>query len=212
MEGVKTLDELRMFKQFISSAEQVWTQIATSPRGKVVYTVNGVDYTPLPDKYNTKRKISRIFRRYWGKQLTETMIRNLQLRLLKGKLCIPCGTIPSVPCAVQSLQVKANLPNQRTIAATLVGGEKKTKVDYRLIRSGETQSFTIMKRSGRELDVRYRPPVAPAAAPKAVAKPVAKPAAKKAAPKPLLNPAVKPEASSKRKSKGKGKQKLLKTP
>ncbi len=194
------MDEWRMFKQFISSAEQVWTQIATSPLGKVVYTVNGVDYTPLPDKYNTKRKISRIFRRYWGKQLTEAMIRNLRLRMLKGKLCIPYGAVPPFPNTVQSVQVKANCPNQRVVAAILVGGEKKTRVDYRLIRAGETDAFTIMKRSGREGDVRYRPP---AAALKATPKP---------APKPVLHPAAKPEAKQAKKKKSKGKKKLLKTP
>ncbi|MGF9800144.1 DL-endopeptidase inhibitor IseA family protein [Brevibacillus agri] len=197
---MKSLDEWRMFKQFISSAEQVWTQIATSPRGKVVYTVNGVDYTPLPDKYNTKRKISRIFRRYWGKQLTEAMIRNLRLRMLKGKLCIPYGAVPPFPNTVQSVQVKANCPNQRVVAAIFVGGEKKTRVDYRLIRAGETDAFTIMKRSGREGDVRYRPP---AAALKATPKP---------APKPVLHPAAKPEAKQAKKKKSKGKKKLLKTP
>lgn len=212
MEEVKSLDEWRMFKQFISSAEQVWTQIATSPRGKVVYTVNGVDYTPLPDKYNTKRKISRIFRRYWGKQLTEAMIRNLRLRMLKGKLCIPYGAVPPFPNTVQSVQVKANCPNQRVVAAILVGGEKKTRVDYRLIRAGETDAFTIMKRSGREGDVRYRPP---AAALKATPKPAPKPAVKSVAkpgPKPVLHPAAKPEAKQAKKKKSKGKKKLLKTP
>ncbi|MGN7468696.1 DL-endopeptidase inhibitor IseA family protein [Brevibacillus sp. SAFN-007a] len=205
---MKFLDEWRMFKQLISSAEQVWTQIATSPRGKVVYTVNGVDYTPLPDQYNTKRKISRIFRRYWGKQLTETMIRNLQLRTLKGKLCIPYGRVPTFPCIVQSIQVKANRPNQRVVAAILVGGEQKTRVDYRLIRAGETDAFTIMKRSGREGDVRYRPLAAAVQTlPKPAAKPVPKPM-----PKPILHPAAKPEARSTKKTKGKGKKKLLKTP
>ncbi|MGZ0052973.1 hypothetical protein [Brevibacillus gelatini] len=202
------MDESRLFKQFISSAEQVWTQIAASPRGKVVYTVNGVDYTPLPDKYNTKRKISRIFRRYWGKQLTETMIRNLGLRVLKGKLCIPYRPIPPLPCIVQSIQVKGNRPNQRLVAAILVGGEKKTRVDYRLIRAGDTDSFTIMKRSGREGDIRYRPSVE---APKAVSM-LATNSAGKPVPKPMLHPAAKPGPKQARKPKRKGKKRLLKTP
>ncbi|TKI56109.1 hypothetical protein E8L90_11885 [Brevibacillus antibioticus] len=153
---MKSLDELQRLKQFITSAEHVWTQIANSPRGKPVYTVNGVDYTPLPEKYNTKRKISRIFRRYWGKQLTEVMIRNLHLRILKGKLCIPYRDIPPFPATVLSLQIKVNLPNHRTVAAILGGGGKKTQVDYRLIRIGATKTFTIMKRSGEQFDLRYQ--------------------------------------------------------
>ncbi|WP_289139231.1 DL-endopeptidase inhibitor IseA family protein [uncultured Brevibacillus sp.] len=183
------MDELRMFKQFISSAEHVWTQIASSPIGKTVYTVNGVDYTPLPEKYNSKRKISRIFRRYWGKQLTEAMIRNLQLRSLKGKLCVPSGVIPPFPTTVQSVQVRASLPNQRVVQAILIGKGKRITVDYRLIKTGNATSFTIMKRSGRQLDQRYRP-----------ARPVA------AAPKPFINPKAAPHA------KPRGKKKLLKTP
>ncbi|MFS0554255.1 hypothetical protein [Brevibacillus sp. 179-C9.3 HS] len=154
---MKSLDELQRLKQFIASAEHVWTQIANSPRGKPVYTVNGVDYTPLPEKYNSKRKISRIFRRYWGKQLTEVMIRNLNLRMLKGKLCVPYREIPTFPTTVQSLQIKVNRPDHRTVAAILSGGGKKTRVDYRLIRVGETKTFTIMKRSGDQFDLRYQP-------------------------------------------------------
>jgi len=180
-----------MFKQFLSSAEHVWTQIAASPSGKSVYTVNGVDYSPLPERYNSKRKISRIFRRYWGKQLTDAMIRNLNLRLLKGKLCVPYGVIPPFPTTVQSLQVKASHPNQRVVSAILVGKEKKVRVDYRLIKTGNASSFTIMKRSGRQLDPRYRPPVA-------------------AQPKPLIHPKAKPQA--KPHAKPRGKNKLLRTP
>ncbi|MGG1660311.1 DL-endopeptidase inhibitor IseA family protein [Brevibacillus sp. NRS-1366] len=183
------MDELRMFKQFLSAAEHVWTQIAASPRGKSVYTVNGVDYTPLPEKYNTKRKISRIFRRYWGKQLTEAMIRNLNLRQLKGKLCVPYGVIPPFPTTVQSVQVKASRPNQRVVSAILVGKEKKVRVDYRLIKTGNASSFTIMKRSGRQFDPRYRPPAA-------------------AKPEPLMHPKAKAKPNAKRK----GKNKLLRTP
>lgn len=153
------MDELQRLKQFLTSAEHVWTQIANSPKGKPVYTVNGVDYTPLPEKYNTKRKISRIFRRYWGKQLTETMIRNLHLRLLKGKLCVPYREVPTFPTTVLSLQLKVNQQNHRTVAAVLSGGGKKTSVDYRLIRVGATKTFTIMKRSGDQLDLRYQPVV-----------------------------------------------------
>ena len=152
------MDQLRLFKQFIEQAEQVWTQIAKSTRGKPIYTVNGVDYTPLPERYNTKRKISRIFRRYWGIKLTEAMIRNLQLRQLKGKWCIPYRTIPPLPMKVHSLRWKINRPNQKVISAILVGGNKKVRVDYRLIRSSPSASFSIMKRTGREQDIRYRSP------------------------------------------------------
>jgi hypothetical protein len=184
MEEVKIpLDDLRVFKRFIDQAERVWTQIATSPLGKVVFTVNGVDFTPLPERYNTKRKISRIFRRYWGKSLTETMIRNLNLRLLKGKLCVPHGVIPPFPTTVQSVLVKSNRPNQKVVSAILTGGNKKVRVDYRFVRAGASASFTIMKRSGREFDLRYRPPAS-----------------------------AQTKAKSKQKPKPKGKKKLLKTP
>ncbi len=176
-----------MFKQFISSAEHVWTQIASSPTGKSVYTVNGVDYTPLPEKYNSKRKISRIFRRYWGKQLTDAMMRNLQLRILKGKLCIPYGGIPPFPTTVQSLQVRAIQPNQRVVQAILVGKGKKITVDYRLIKTGNSTSFTIMKRSGRQLDQRFRPATPVAAQPKPYIHPKAAPQAKPRGRKKLLN-------------------------
>lgn len=187
------MDEWRMFKQFIHSAERVWTQIAASPRGKPVYTVGGLDYTPLPEKYNTKRKISRIFRRYWGRQLSETMIRNLNLRLVKGKLCVPYKEIPSFPTIVQSLQVKANSPNQKVVSAVLMGGSKKVRVEYRFIRAGATAPYTIMKRSARENDPRYRLPGA--AKTKAKAKPTAQ---------------AKPKAKPKQQSNGR--KKLLKTP
>lgn len=164
------MDQLRLFRHFIEQAEQVWTQIAASPRGKPVYTVNGGDYTPLPERYNTKRKISRIFRRYWGIKLSESMIRNLQLRLVKGKWCVPYRAIPPLPMKVHSLRWKINRPNQKVISAILVGGNKKVRVDYRLIRSGTSTSFSIMKRSGREHDLRYRP----LARPKAKSKPIAR--------------------------------------
>ncbi|KQL49064.1 hypothetical protein AN963_04615 [Brevibacillus choshinensis] len=194
------MDELRMFKQFIHAAELVWTQIATSPRGKPVYTINNVDFTPLPERYNSKRKISRIFRRYWGRQLSETMIRNLNLRLVKGKLCVPYGEIPPFPTVVQSLQLKLNRPNQKVVSVVLSGANKKVRVDYRLIRVGATAPYTIMKRSGKEYDRRYRPPVASSAA-KAKAKPAPKPA-----PKPASKPVAKPKPMSN------GRKKLLKTP
>ncbi|RNB86441.1 hypothetical protein [Brevibacillus panacihumi] len=150
------MDQLRQFKQFIDQAEQVWTQIAASPRGKPVYTVNGVDYTPLPERYGSKRKISRIFRRYWGIKLTERMIRNLRLRLVKGKLCVPYRVYPPLPMKVESLKWRKNGPNQKVISAVLSGGSKNVRVDYRFIRSGNTVSFTIMKRSNCEYDLRYR--------------------------------------------------------
>jgi hypothetical protein len=159
------VDQLRLFRNFIEQAEQVWTKVAHSPRGKPVYTVNGVDYTPLPPQYNTKRKISRFFRRYWGRNLAQAMIRNLQLRLVKGKWCIPYRVIPPLPMKVHSLRWKRNTPNQKLLAAILIGGNKKVPVDYRLVRSGATASFQIVKRSGRERDLRYRP--SKAARPKA---------------------------------------------
>lgn len=188
------MDDLRMLKQFIHAAEQVWNQIATSPRGKPVYTVGGGDYTPLPERYNSKRKISRIFRRYWGRQLSEALIRNLNLRLVKGKLCIPYGDLPSPPATVQALQLRLNQPNQKVVCATLSGGSKKVRVDYRLIRAGATAPYMIMKRSGKEADRRFRPPAAGA---KAKAK---------AAPK------TKPKSKAKPKQKSNGRRKLLKTP
>ena len=152
------MDQLRLFRNLIEQAEQVWTQIAKSPRGKPVYTVNGVDYAPLPERYNTRRKISRIFRRYWGAKLSEAMIRNLQLRLVKGKWCVPYRLIPPLPMKVHSLRWKRNTPNQKVLAAILTGGNKKVTVDYRLVRSGTSAAFQIVKRSGRERDLRYRPP------------------------------------------------------
>lgn len=185
MEGVNSLDELRLFKQFIQAAERVWIQIAASPRGKPVYTINGADYTPLPERYNSRRKISRIFRRYWGRQLSETMIRNMNLRLVKGKLCIPYGETPLFPAVVQSLQLKLNRPNQKVVSAVLVGGNRKMRVEYRLIRAGAAAPYTIMKRSGKEHDRRYRPQAAANAKAKT-----------KSAPKPKSN----------------GRKKLLKTP
>lgn len=151
------MDQLRQFRHFIEQAEQVWTQIASSPRGKPVYTVNGVDYTPLPERYNSKRKISRIFRRYWGIKLTDRMIRNLHLRLIKGKLCVPYRAYPPLPMKVQSLHWKANRPNQKVVTAILSGGSKNMRIEYRLIRSGQTVAFTIMKRTGCDYDLRYRP-------------------------------------------------------
>ncbi|WP_310235000.1 hypothetical protein [Brevibacillus nitrificans] len=198
---MNSLDELRMFKQFIHAAEHVWTQIATSPRGKPVYTVNGVDFTPLPERYNSKRKISRIFRRYWGRQLSETLIRNLNLRLVKGKLCIPYGEIPVFPTNVQTLQLKLKQPNQKVVSAVLAGGNRKVRVEYRFIRAGATAPYMIMKRSGKEYDRRYRPPAATNT--NAKAKPPAKP---------LVNPTAAPKSKSKSKSKSNGRQKLLKTP
>ncbi|QRG69677.1 hypothetical protein JNE38_11465 [Brevibacillus choshinensis] len=188
------MDELRMFKQFIHAAEQVWTQIATSPRGKPVYTIDRVDYAPLPERYNSKRKISRIFRRYWGRQLTETMIRNLKLRLIKGKLCVPYGAIPPLPTTIQSLQLKMNRPNQKVVSAVLYGASKKVRVDYRLIRVGAAAPYTIMKRSGKEFDQRYRQP-AKATGPQA---------------KPKPTPTQKTPGKPKHKSNGR--KKLLKTP
>lgn len=134
-----------------------WISCAASHRGKPVYTVNGFDYTPLPERYNSKRKISRIFRRYWGIKLTDRMIRNLHLRLIKGKLCVPYRAYPPLPMKVQSLQWKANRLNQKVITVILSGGSKNMRIDYRLIRSGQTAAFTIMKRSGCDYDLRYRP-------------------------------------------------------
>lgn len=186
MEEVNPLDELRMLKQFIHAAEQVWNQIASSPRGKPVYTVGGVDYTPLPDRYNSKRKISRIFRRYWGRQLSEALIRNLNLRLIKGKLCIPYRNLPPLSTTVQTVQLKWNQPNQKVVTATLIGGNKKVRVDYRLIRAGATAPYMIMKRSGKETDRRFRPPATAAARAKTAPKPRQKPKPKSNGRKKLL--------------------------
>lgn len=195
------MDHERFFRHMIEQAEQVWSRVVSSPRRKVVYTVNGVDYTPLPDRFNTRRKIARYFRRFWGKRLTRVMVCNLNLRVVKGKLCVPAGDVPPLPTMVQSLRIVRNRPNQKVIRAVLTGGATRVRIDYRLVRTWPSSPFSIAKRTAREFDIRYRScPAKPAAA----AKPTIRPAAK-----PTINPAAKLAAKPTAVRK---KRKLLKTP
>ncbi|MBR8660348.1 hypothetical protein IRT44_13075 [Anoxybacillus sediminis] len=181
----------------IEQAEQVWSRVMSSPRRKVIYTVNGVDYTPLPDRFNTRRKIARYFRRYWGKRLTRVMVCNLNLRLVKGKLCVPAGDVPLFPTMVQSLRIVRNRPNQKVVRAVLTGGATRVCIDYRFVRTGPSSPFSIAKRTARQFDIRYR---SCSAKPAAAAEPFIIPAAK-----PTAQPAAKRNAVRK-------KRKLLKTP
>lgn len=69
---------------------------------------------------------------------------------------MPYRIYPPLPMKVVSLKWKKNSLNQKVISAVLSGGSKNVRVDYRFIRSGNTVSFTIMKRSNCEYDLRYR--------------------------------------------------------
>ncbi len=144
---VKTI----FYKHFINNAEKVWLNVASSRRvGKVIST-RSYDYQALPERFNSRCKIYRYFRKYWSHNFPKIMMKNLQLTSFNGRLCAPVGDPPPLPVNVISIQV-----NNKVIRAVLYGDpEGNTTIIYKIIRNPLTRKYTITNRTGTKNDLRY---------------------------------------------------------
>lgn len=140
-------------RKFLNSAEKAWLNVVDSAWP---YRGNLDEYTLLPLRYNSRKKILNYFRRQWGVALSNTMICNLRLRTYKKRLYLPQGDPPPVALIVKSVIVSQRCLNKLVVHATVVGDPSGPKRIIYFIRKRDSGRWEITGRTKKNNDVRYK--------------------------------------------------------
>ena len=75
-------------KKFITTAESQWFHVFYSGKKTRYRSADGAPLELLPPRFNSRRKIYRFFRMFWGKHLATQMLRNLPFKHRCGRLYV----------------------------------------------------------------------------------------------------------------------------
>lgn len=148
--GDNKMDVVLFLKQAEHQLENIYYAAADHAKGKSVYE-DGLVFRELPERFDSKEKITGYFSKFWSRPLAEAMYDNMSTKLVKEKVYV---SIPRVDYPV--------LISVRNTTVQKGNGEINVSVDdatdssfasdrtlrYRLVRDQKTKRFEIKSRMG----------------------------------------------------------------
>lgn len=145
-------------KKFITTAEGQWLHVLYSGRKTRCRSADSAPLELLPPRFNSRRKIYRFFRLFWGRRLATQMLRNLPLKTHCGQLYVIAYDAGPMSVVVKAVRVLCRAKQTLLVLTKLVGGpEGGVYVVHNLIKR-RMGSYIIARRIGPPYDFRYYKP------------------------------------------------------
>ena len=145
-------------KRFITTAEGQWLHVFYSGRKTRYRTAEGTPLELLPTRFNSREKIYRFFRLFWGKRLAEQMIGNLPLSRRCGCLYVIAYDAGPMSVVVRVVRVMCRSKQALAVLTKLSGGPEGRVGVIHVLARRKPGGYTIVKRHGPSYDFRYYKP------------------------------------------------------
>lgn len=142
-------------KKFIRKAEGQWFHVFYAGKQTRYRTAYGTPLELLPPRFNSRKKIYRFFRQFWGNRLAMQMLRNLPLTNRCRRLYVTAYDAGPMSVVVRAVRVMRRRKNTIRVQTKLTGGpEGKVYVVHVLARC-KMGGNKIVERNGPPYDFRY---------------------------------------------------------
>lgn len=142
-------------KKFIKTAEGQWFHVFYAGKKTRYRTAYGTPLELLPPCFNSRRKIYRFFKRFWGNRLATQMLRNLPLTNRCRRLYVIAYDAGPMSVVVRAVRVMRHSKQTLTVLTKLTGGPEGRVCIVHVLARRKLDGYAIVKRHGPSYDFRY---------------------------------------------------------